>query len=229
MGTASSVRISPKLIVGLGILALGLIWTLDNFGILESQSITDWWPLVVIAAGVARLTDPRSSRIASVVIIVIGLGLLGDTLDFINFDLGDVIPLLFAALGAKLVWDALSRRRPADLANDPAAEINAVGIMAGIKRQSTSNDFVGGGATAIMGGVEIDLRNAKIAEGQTAVIDTFAFWGGIDIKIPPTWRVEGQVFPLMGGFEDKTRNPDGSGPILVIKGVAVMGAVEVSN
>jgi hypothetical protein len=226
---SNSVRLTPKLIIGLGILALGLVWTLDNMGILQSERITDWWPVIVIGAGLARLADPRSSRLATVVIVLIGLLLLGDTLDYFEFDLGDAIPIFVLALGAKLVWDAFTGRRLPTGVYDPSAVINAVGIMAGIKRQSTALDFVGGSATAIMGGVEIDLREAKIPEGKVAVLDTFAFWGAVELWIPPDWKVDGQVFPLMGGFEDKTRRSTGTGPTLLIKGAAVMGAVEVKN
>jgi hypothetical protein len=80
-----------------------------------------------------------------------------------------------------------------------------------------------------MGGVELDLRNAQIKEGEEAVLDTFALWGGVEITVPENWRVVGQVMPLMGGFENKTRASGASGPVLIVKGTAVMGGVEVKN
>jgi len=42
--------------------------------------------------------------------------------------------------------------------------------------------------------------------------------------------VRGEVIPLMGGFEDKTRPKAGAiEGTLVIRGFAIMGGVEVSN
>jgi hypothetical protein len=81
-----------------------------------------------------------------------------------------------------------------------------------------------------MGGVEVDLRGARIAR-QQASLDCFAMWGGIEITVPPGWAVHGQVWPLMGGFEDKTTPPapeDVAGE-LVVTGWAVMGGVSVKN
>jgi hypothetical protein len=228
--TSSALRITPRLIVGLGILTLGVLWTLDNLDILESRYITDWWPTILIAVGLVRFLDPRASRTGSVLIILFGGLLLMDTLDYRDIDFGDLIPLGIALLGAKLVWDALGRKsaRVLDGNTDPASMINAFAIMSGIRRQITSQEFRGGDATAIMGGVEIDLRNAQIAAGQEAVIDSFAFWGGVEIIVPDHWRIVGSVMPLLGGFDDKTISPS-TGPVLIVRGAAVMGAIVVKN
>jgi predicted membrane protein len=231
MTSANAVRITPRLIFGIGILVLGLLWTLDNLNVIESESITQWWPILLVAAGVVRLMDRGRGKVGSVVLIVIGSFLLLDNLRLIHFDLDDLFPLLIAAIGAKLVWDAFDRRSPRGdgITNDPSANVSAFAFMAGVRRQSNAMAFQGGDANAIMGGVVLDLRNAQIPDGQEAVIDTFAWWGGIEIIVPPNWRVVGKVLPLMGGFEDKTVAATTPGGTLVVRGLAVMGAVEVKN
>jgi predicted membrane protein len=225
----AALRITPRLIVGLGILSLGLLWTLDNLDLIESRGLTDWWPVIIIAVGLVRFLDARASRIGSVLITIVGVLMLLDTLDYADVDFGDLIPAGIALVGAKLVWDALVRKRTdSDANNDPASVINGFAILAGVRRQSTSTAFRGGDATAIMGGTEIDLRNAQIAEGEEATLDAFAFWGGVEIIVPTHWRVVASVMPLLGGFDDKTISP-ATGPVLVIRGAAVMGAIEVKN
>ena len=113
-------------------------------------------------------------------------------------------------------------------ANDSTSTISGMAILGGVSRGSSSRDFRGGDLTAILGGCEIDLRRAAI-NGE-AVIDIFAMWGGIELKVPEDWAVESRVTPLLGGVEDKTRPPQGaSAHRLLLRGFAIMGGVEIKN
>ena len=220
-----------RLIIGLSILTVGLLWTLDNLDVLRSEPITRWWPVVVIVVGLIRLLDPTAGKLGSIVITLVGVGILLDTLDYWDFDPGDFIPLLIAFIGAKLVLDVFRRRSVrAAAAGSPDAVVHAFAFMSGVGRRSVAADFRGGDANAIMGGVELDLREARIAEGQEAVVDAFAFWGGVEIRVPENWRVVSQVMPLMAAYEDNTTAKNAStGPVLIVRGVAIMGGIEVKN
>jgi predicted membrane protein len=231
LNPSTAIRIAPRLLVGIGILALGLLWTLDNMDLIESERITEWWPMILIAIGLVRFLDPVKSKIASILFIVVGLVLLIDNLDVANVDLGDLIPLGIAAIGAKLIWDAVQRRSytPTPSTSDDGSTMSAFALWAGVRRQSISQAFRGGDASAVMGGVELDLRHAQIRDGEQAVIDAFAMWGGVEITVPENWRVVSKVMPLMGGFEDKTTSKNTTGPVLIVQGTAIMGAIEVKN
>jgi predicted membrane protein len=224
-------RITPRLIVGFGILAIGLLWTLDNLDILESEPITRWWPALLIVIGGVQLLDRRSNKGGPVILIVIGAVLVLRRLHWVHLDFSDLVPLFLAALGAKLIWDALARRsrKPSSL-EDPDSEIHAFAMMGGVRRQSTAREFRGGDANAIMGGVELDLRNAHVNDGEEVIIDAFAMWGGVEIFVPPHWRVVGNVLPIMGAFVDKTTPTSGTaGPRLQVRGTVLMGGIEVKN
>ena len=230
MNQAESFRVTPRLIIGFGILALGMLWTLDNLDVLQSEPITRWWAVVLVLIGAVQLLNRRSSKVGPVALIVVGAGLLLDEARLIDFDLGDLIPLAIAFLGGKLIWEALTRRqRSTDAMAEGDAVIHSFAMMAAVKRKSVAREFRGGDANAIMGGVELDLREAQIRAGEEAIIDVFAWWGGVEIKVPSNWRIVGNVLPVMGAFEDNTHPSGEPGPTLVIRGTAIMGGIDVKN
>ncbi|MGZ5432821.1 MAG: LiaF transmembrane domain-containing protein [Thermoanaerobaculia bacterium] len=231
MNNEAAFRITPRLIIGFGILAIGMLWTLDNLDVLESEPITRWWAAILVIIGVVQFFDRRANRLAPIVLVGIGTLLLLDEAYVIDFDLGDLIPLAIALLGAKLIWEAVTRRRgrSAEAVGDSDSVIHAFAMMGGVKRQSTSREFRGGDANAIMAGVELDLRNAQIRDGDDVIIDAFAMWGAVEIKVPPHWRVVGNVLPIMGAFEDHTHPTGETGPTLTIRGTAIMGGIDVKN
>ncbi len=47
--------------------------------------------------------------------------------------------------------------------------------------------------------------------------------------MPEDWAVESHVVPLLGGFDDKTRQPADAKQRLVLTGIAIMGGVGVKN
>ena len=82
---------------------------------------------------------------------------------------------------------------------------------------------------AIMGGVEIDLREARFSPGVSE-IDVTAFMGGVEIFVPRGVRVEVLGAAFMGGFEADAGDAsalDASQPVLRVTGLAIMAGVEV--
>lgn len=118
---------------------------------------------------------------------------------------------------------------PGDQRTDPSATFREFAFLGGIERRNTSQAFRGGSATAFLGGIEIDLRECRMAEGG-AQIDVFAMMGGVSLRIPRDWTVDSEVSAILGGFQDHSAPPVGSEiKRLVITGQAVMGGVEIKN
>jgi hypothetical protein len=85
-------------------------------------------------------------------------------------------------------------------------------------------------SVAIMGGVELDFRDAVLEPGSVTTINCFAFWGGIDITVPPDVHVETGGFALMGGFDQSGEawpDPPEDAPTIQINGFALMAGVDV--
>ncbi|HEX5089821.1 MAG TPA: DUF1707 domain-containing protein [Nocardioides sp.] len=84
----------------------------------------------------------------------------------------------------------------------------------------------------LMGGAELDLRQAKFA-AQEVVITINAFMGGAQVIVGPTTRVQMEGTGIMGGYSGPSglveADLDESSPVVRIKGFAVWGGVSVER
>ena len=225
----SAAWFSPRLILGLAIVVLGGLMLLDNLNVIEADPLYRYFfPGVLLAVGLSVLVQ---GSIWGWVWIVGGGWILAEKLDLVEVSFFQLfLPAVLLLVGGSLVYRTFVRpRTTAPGPEDPASYVRAFAVMSGNERRGIASTFRGGDLAAFMGGVTLDLRQAKMTP-EGAVLDAFAFWGGIEIKVPESWQVRGEVIPLLGGFEDKTRpKPGAVEGTLVIRGFAIMGGVEVSN
>src|SRR3989442_8430083 len=87
-------------------------------------------------------------------------------------------------------------------AGDPRTTLNEAVVFGGLERRMTSQDFQGGDITAIFGGVERDLTAANMQANEGTFANT-AIFGGLEIRVPPTWAVAFRGAPIFGRGEDK--------------------------
>jgi hypothetical protein len=112
------------------------------------------------------------------------------------------------------------------------AESDDVALMAvfdGKELQSRARQFRGGSMLAWYGGIEVDLREAELAPGG-AHLSVGALFGGISMRVPPSWRVEEHVRTVAGGVAVSGEDPeDPSAPTLSLDGYALCGGIAVSR
>ena len=224
-------QLLPRILFGTWLAAVGILFTLDNVGVVDADDWLRFWPVLLVALGAGLLISASTPGELTwgIVWMVIGGALVLDRLDVLPVTIWDFWPLALVAVGFLLVMRGV-RPRPATTRGDESSTVHAFAMMSGVTRKVASVAFEGGSATAVMGGVELDLRSAQMVRDQAA-IDCFAMWGGVDITVPPGWTVVARVWPLMGGFEDKTTPPapeDATGE-LVVTGWAIMGGITVGN
>jgi len=236
LGCAASTGAAPvRLVLGLLVMTLGVIFLGDNLGYFSArEAFFVFWPSAFVIVGVAVLVGGgarRSSRYWGLLWIVAGGWIWAYQQEWIDVDFWDLFfPGVLVLVGGSLIWRSLSRARGRPAAGqDPEAEVRSFAVMSGNEIRSTSTEFRSADLAAVMGGVTLDLRQAKLAADE-AEIDLFALWGGIEIRVPREWAVVSKVVPLMAGFEDKTE-PTSTSPQrrIVLRGFVVMGGVEVTN
>lgn len=224
---------SPRLVVGLAILAVGAILLLDNLHLIEGRPLLDWvLPVALLALSASCLLQGRRCLGWGLIWGFLGALLVANRLGAdIDLNLGTILgPALLILLGVILVRRSIGGpAAPTGTGVAEGATVDVFAALAGNETRNASQDFRGGNAGAFMGGCKLDLRQARPARSG-AVLDVLSIWGGIEIYVPPNWKVNGRVVTLLGAYEDKTHPIDGeTAGELTIRGFAVMGGVDVLN
>jgi hypothetical protein len=215
---------------GCVLVVVGVLFLLNNMGYVRAGNVIQYWPALMIGYGLLRIAQAQGGPglVAGGTWILFGSLFLAENLDFIDIDFGDIWPLILVVLGVFMLWKTTGRPGAARGGQDTNSTVSATAVLGGIERRNNSPDFRGGELTAVMGGCELDLRTASIVSGE-AVIDAFALWGGVEVKVPPEWTVVSKIVPILGGFEDTTQPPKDDSKRLVVRGFAIMGGIGVTN
>jgi hypothetical protein len=128
----------------------------------------------------------------------------------------------------------------ADLPNGPPSTAIAslgaarkplvVGIMGSARRNGRWRAGHEINAVALMGGCQIDLRHA-IIDASVITVNALALMGSVEVIVPEGVEVDLGGVAIMGSKEMKMNGsaPAQGAPIVRITGLAVMGAIIVSN
>jgi len=121
--------------------------------------------------------------------------------------------------------------RPSPVVAGPASE-NHVAILSGLDRKGAWVVPQHLSVFAMMGGADLDLRQAQFA-AQEVVITVNCFMGGAQITVGPHTHVVMEGVGIMGGYsgpDDKVpADLDASSPTVRIRGVAIWGGVSVER
>ena len=229
-------RFTPQAVLGLLIVLLGLLLTADNLGFADTEYfIWRFWPAILVAIGFVKVAKGRGSSgwLFGTILMLVGTALLVDRIFNLTIDIGDWWPMLIVLMGIVIVLRAFGGSRASaqpGAANPATAEatFSEFAMWAGKQRRVASTSFRHADLTAIMGGIELDLRQAATANGE-AVVDLFVMWGGVEIWVPPDWAVSNQVGLLMGGAEDKSSGTQDARHRLIVRGFVLMGGIEIKT
>ena len=279
-------RYTGRLLIGLMVVGLGVLFTLDNMGVVDAEQALRWSPAVIILYGLMKLVGLgcRRGYLSGTIFVLIGSWLLLHALGYVAYGLWSLWPVLLIIWGIAIMrgsgrFIGVAYRRPKgwhvakdwDHAADVGVGLGAVGrssssaqggntgtaeggassgeearstshafesdrptfssfaFMGSVARKVTSQEFRGGDIVCVMGGGDVDLRSARMADGS-ARIEVNLIMGGVNLFVPPNWSVEFSGMPIMGSVEDRSQ-PTGGAPVgrLVISGVILMSSVIIRN
>lgn len=204
---------------GIILIVVGLLFIISSifsFNIFFSG----WWTLFIIIPSIVGLVTTKE-KVTNLIVLIIGILLLAACNGYL--DLGTVfigsIGLAIIATGINLVIKTSNNKKTRKTSDKFQA-----GIL-GVSETKITGEYKGGNLTAILGGVELDLREAKIKKDIT--INVNAVMGGIDIKVNDNVNVILNTINILGGSESKVSPKKESKVTIYIEGMCFLGGTEI--
>ena len=158
-------RLEPgPLIVGLALVALGALFFLEQTGSIDAGSVIgDWWPIVIVGVGLVQLAERPRAPVGPLIVVAFGGILLLSQLDLVSPDVWSYAWPIFLVVVGILILLRLPGR--GGVAGDADEVVRASAVFGSHEVAVRSQRLRGGSATALFGGVVLDLRQAALDPG----------------------------------------------------------------
>ena len=163
------------------LILIGSVILLNLFvdGFTLGAVFSTYWPVILILIGGMTLLRTHSVPFGSLILLLVGayfllrnLGQLPDNATGIFW----AVALIVAGL-----WIIVSRKVVKGKTSIDEEQTSYFALMSGTDTRNISQNYKGGSAFAMMGGVDLDLRDAQLSE-KGAYLDCTAIMGGIEIR-----------------------------------------------
>lgn len=214
---------------GIVLIVFGILLISREYYRIDIDNIFELWPLVFVFWGINKYRVNPFERVLPTVLICIGVYFLLDNFGVLPYFIEDNFwAFAFILFGIYLIFQNKdSFDVPAGISEHNF--LNITNIFGGSKHLVDGDDFKGGHIFSAFGGPEIDLRGARIKEGE-AVIHVTIMFGGVDFLLPEDWRLVTSVVPIFGGTDDSRRfqaTVEQDNKTLIIKGIILFGGIEI--
>lgn len=222
-----------RLFAGIFIAGLGVIFLLGSLGeIRMGWFFAEFWPLILIFVGIWHMAASNFRNLGGgLILIVLGGLFLLSNMGWLPYSAWRLLwPSAVIVVGLWLIFRPRLRAETREIPNAAGDDLSAFVMFWGGDHRITTRDFRGGKATAIFGGIDIDLRDAGMA-GESATVDLTAIFGGIDLKVSKDWDVVVDPHALLGGVDNKHRasGTPGPRPRLYVRGTALFGGIDIKD
>ena len=210
--------------LGILLMVFGVSIILNHYYNIFAE-LSTWWPMLIILIGIIQIVKRSTSPLAGGIVIVIGALLQARMLDIIPAEL--LFPIILILFGC---WFIFYRFKGKD--NKVSEDrLDHFVMFSGLETRNYTQNFTGGSVTALFGGAELDLRDARLSE-QGATLELTTIFGGAELSVPEDWKVVVTGTPLFGGWENKTRLKKQigiEGPVLTVHCLTLFGGAEIKN
>ena len=213
------------------VVALGGVLLLKNLDIINISWDIFWgtvWAAGFVLSGLVNIFNYRNKTawIWGLLLVAIGILIGLNSYGIVDVSIWKVFwPVVLIAAGLSMMFNASPKgvKRSKKLDKDSAGN-EKIACFWG-EEDAVKGDYTGGSLVAIFGGVDLDLRQAKIKDGS--VIEIFTFCGGVNITLPDDVIIKNEVRGFLGGTDDKTLSKDSAKKTLYLKGECILGGLEI--
>jgi hypothetical protein len=98
-----------RIVLGLALVALGVMLLLEYQGIVDIGNAWQYWPAILIILGAAKFTQARSreDQGTGIWLVLMGAWLLVSLLHWWDLYFRDTWPAVFVAIGLSMLWKSL--------------------------------------------------------------------------------------------------------------------------
>ncbi len=106
-------RRASRLIAGGLLMLVGVLFVLQNLGVLQAGQLGDYWPLFLVWIGLSKMIGPRRGHhfVWGAVILALGMLFQLDRLDVLSVRMEGVWPAFLVIAGVALIADSLIAKR----------------------------------------------------------------------------------------------------------------------
>ena len=140
-----------------------------------------------------------------------------------------LLRLLLGIVLAKLASRLVSQRMTSG--DEESDELRIATIMDGQELSSRATSLRSISVLAMLGGAEIDLRQATLDPGG-ATLDITALLGGVELQVPPDWAVEVESRGMLGGVDRRLTDVadlPADAPRLKVTTNTTLGGVQITS
>ncbi len=235
---------SGVLIFGILLIAAGVLLLGFNMGWLDAawRPILLSWQMLLIVIGLIQLSKKQFT--AGAVVLLVGLFFIipriahffPELLPFDGTNLRQLIlPFLLILVGIIILLGLINKHKITcfntnnnNRKNEAPGWLEKNIVFGGTREIVLDPVFKGGNINVVFGGIEVDLRNTTLPEGET-VLEANVVFGGIEIFVPDDWYIEMRFSTIFGGYDDKrhAQEPSDHSRKLIIKGNCFFGGGEI--
>ena len=239
---------ASRLIFGIIVIGIGVLFLLNSAGIADTSGLLRWWPMIIVLVGVWRLIAGKfRSLFGPLLLIAIGAILQIWNLNAFDMNLGKFLwPAIIIVVGIAILAGGARRRNRgrrnsptsgnaspiidvdafASTADDDDATLHAV---VGTQDRVISGDFQSGSINVVMGSGSLDLRNARVIN-KPATLEVSVMMGEVKVRVPADWNVRIVNSIQVGEAKDiRAGQNDDDDPDLIIRGSLKMGGLQITD